>query len=278
MKTRLLLTLASILSICVFVFGVYGTDTVNIWILAGQEKSIKSSILGTASFFSLTVSPLTFLAALTMLGFSFFRTHVTTDGRLAYDINNPYWKLMRKLWKSTWTDTINLCKAFWLTTTTIGAVILATMLSTIAGLILWLIATNGIPEGAWSSVGKMIGFFGGVLLYGVVLIYLLTLRELWKNQKRQTLTLLSTLALFGWTIALPIYAIMFYKSVGLFTASLIYLKWGAILTATIAVCFGVMVFLFTYLQSLPEDNLLKRYYRAFKENQCPLIYAESKHS
>lgn len=261
LKTRLLLTLVGILSLSWSFGGFYWANNSH-----SNDLGVVSVLVGSGFF----IGPFMSFAAILMLVFSFFRVSESEDGRLMYDPDNLYWKLLHRCFELE--GNVSLCKAYWLT-------FLVTFLAIFVGgmvvLWSWAIYTQGIWKVlvAFKVLLRIAVFFGS---FFVPVIFL----RIWPNnelvRKFSLFLLLAILA--GWAVGLPFYLFLFRDGLTMSESIMKYLgalgEIGQLLLRMIPVYIFLVLslWLVKYISSKSSDSLLKRIFSTFKENMCPILY------
>jgi hypothetical protein len=203
-------------------------------------------------------------ASLVMLTFSMFRVSTTPEGELAYDPGNPYWKLMKKCWKSEWTDNITLCKAFWLTVFSVGALMVTCLLIFLISFLVYVSLAKGLKPLEWVMMLKIIGgailFFGPLFLAGY-------LQDTKQDKLRERILAIWALMFF---VILPVPLIMLAKRASFQDAFLTYVIGIGLVILCAAGFFAALAGL-AWLLSKTEDSILARYLAALKQQFCPTL-------
>lgn len=206
-------------------------------------------------------------AALAMLICSFFRVNVAPDGRLIYDPQNPYWRLMRKLWKEDWKDQISLCSAFWKTWFFFFGSIVISFLVYMLGVIIWKEGFNGLLVGMAKVAGPIFAVVGGIFAFAYIITWL-TKRGGWTRKVGNILT--AAFAILTCTI-FPICLLMYGNDPRPFSAALwAYLSFIGVVVAGLGAFAGVC-----YLVSKTPNTLLGQFLLALKNKLCPFLYAKT---
>lgn len=223
------------------------------------------------------VGTILWIAAASILFFSFLRVGTTSDGQLCFNPNNPYWKLMRKFWGDAWGDRISLCKSYWLTVAFVAA---SSYISAMAGVMLY-----GLTKLAF-EIAKAPAKFGkearasvpalGWFVVIAVLLVLVVLFCIWATKKLPALKYLwyGILGVFvaGMLVAFPIFLIVDYQRITVSAASLIYLKWAGIVVGVMALAALVIVAAFKYLPAI-RNTWLGQLLKAAEGELCPILVA-----
>ena len=115
-KVRMLLVAFTLLNILVFVLGVQGFNY-GVALNTTENHKVVGQVLSGVSFTATAVPPLAFVGSLVMLVLSFFSLQVTADGRLTYNPENFWWKILGKMYLLN--PSMSLCAACWLTAITV---------------------------------------------------------------------------------------------------------------------------------------------------------------
>lgn len=259
LKTRLLLVLVGILSLS-WCFGSF------YWVNKSHSHDFGAvdMLLGSGFIFG----PFMSFAAILMLVFSFFRVSESEDGRLMYDPNNLYWKLLRRQLEGN----ISLCKAYWFTS---FITFVAVFFSGAVVMILWAMYTQGIWKVlvGFKILLPLVAFFGS---FCIPIIFVAT----WPNNELvRKFSLRLLLAIFaGWAVGLPFYIFLFKNGLTMSASIAKYLEAIGqlarlmILMIPVYACLGLSLWLIKYISSCSSDSLLKRMFSTLKENMCPILY------
>lgn len=265
LKTRLLLVLVGTLSLS-WCFGSF------YW--ANNSHSNDLGVVSVLGGLGFIFGPFMSFAAILMLVFSFFKVSVSEDGRLMYDPDNLYWKLLRKSCQLE--VNISLCTAYWLTS---FMTFIAVFLSGAVAVILWSIYTMGIWKvlvvfKVFVPLAAFIGSFFVPVMFSVMFL------KIWPDNRfvRKFSLCLLVATLVGWVVGLPFYILLFKNELTMSESIMIYLESAGLLALWLIptyACLGLSLWLVKYLSSCSSDSLLKRMFSTLKENMCPILYERS---
>lgn len=271
-KTRVILALIGLSSLTIFAFCFYYIA----WLWSPQETGFLNTAKGATLSVVLLLTPFTFLSSATMFGFSFFRVRELPDGRLSYDPSNPYWKLMRKIFDF---EKISLCSAFWMTAFVIFLASAGILLSVIVSLFVWSAYAGDMPKDFWPKfLNALFKGASWVSAIGLSLFAVCRIDGWRKGAENRNLKrfygFLEWLIALVWIVVVP-FILMTYVSGYDFTKALVeYLK-GAGMFVGVAAAILFLGFAVICIYNFPDDSLIKRFWRAFKEKYCPILVAES---
>ncbi len=261
MKTRLVLAGFALLMFLAFILGI---DLLQVY---GYSKS-PAGILDFVLPFLLILPPLPFFSALIMLGFSLFRVETLPDGRLVYDPANPYWRLMRKLWKVDFSANISVCKACMLTSLSLLGCLIILMVVFVLGMMARLYSEGQLSKVNWQGVVLGLRFMASLA------IPVLIANRLAKFGRERQIKILEILGqgiiylwLFSFFVIFPVYGFMYKEHLGLFSAILVYLQWAGIIVGPLLLIWGALCLVFF----IGEKTILGQWLRALKSDFCPIL-------
>ena len=213
------------------------------------------------------------LSAASILLFSFFRVDVMPDGRLCYNPDNPYWKLMGLVYPESFKSAVSLCRAYW---ATVG------LLALVAGLLIFASAAifiiSMIFYAAYTDLNKfaiVLGFMALIVLCVFIIGGLIELLG-WIEEKKPWFenvnSALRIIVLFAFVVALPIFLISLEYTISYGAAALIYLKWVGIGISVIAGTILLIWAAFRYLPAL-KNTWAGYVLQLAKKELCPQLAA-----
>lgn len=215
------------------------------------------------------------LTTVCILIFSLFKVDETPDGRICYNPDNPYWRIMGYF--DFFDSEVSLCRAYW---TTAGLVTATAFV--MAALSTFLLMVGGFSYIAYDATfnrdqnsAAVLGYLGMAIILIIAITYLCKFFG-WLEEKLPWFEYVNiTLKIFVFcaiTMALPIFFIAINYNISYGAAVLIYLKWLGVIALGTG---GAVLLTWTAFKYLPilNNTWVSYIFRSAKRELCPQLVA-----